>query len=348
MVVSMVRIAQSCLAGVGLLLPGAVQATPPARTAPIKVQAIQAPADKRGSFRVETLRYPDGSIHKETPYRDGKIHGDVKEFWPGGKQLKSLTHYENGLRQGHAETYFDNGRLETRTPYRNDLIEGNFERYDNPSAKRDAYGVVFQPVLIEITAHVANRKEGLRKTWRRVNDATTGVLSTEATYRNDKLHGECFGYGPGDGRSIRRYKDGLQDGLEEQFSATGKREVNWKSGKQHGLEHFLLDRYGFWPTWEEDWSNGGRIWRKEFEYFMLGGFTKVKKIETFNNAHKLHGKSEFWREPDKREKTLEFANGLQNGYADYYDETGTRVIRREEWKDGVKVRDLPLPKGRSN
>ena len=62
--------------------------------------------------------------------------------------------------------------------------------------------------------------------------------------------------------------------------------------------------------------------RKEFDCLMLGGFTNGKKIGTFNNAHKLHGKSEFWREPDKREKTLEFA--------DYYDESVTKIIRHEE------------------
>jgi antitoxin component YwqK of YwqJK toxin-antitoxin module len=292
--------------------------------------------------RVVTEKYPDGSLKKETPYLDDKIHGEVKEYWPGGKQIKSLTRYAKGLREGIAETYFDNGRIETRVPYRNDRMEGLFERWDNPTAKRDAYGNTFQPVVIEQVPYVNGLKEGVRKTWRRVNDATSGVLALEEPYVKDKLHGEVKGYGPGDGRSIRRYKDGLQDGLEEHFSATGKLEVNWSGGKQHGLTHFLLDRYGYWPRWQEEWANGARIWRKEFDYFMLGGFTKSKKIETYNNARKLHGKSEFWSDPDKREKTLEFANGVQHGVAEYYDPSGTKVIRREEWHNGAKVRDLPI------
>lgn len=325
-----------------VMLSMAVHGVPPVKSVDAKPKATQVSAEKIANVRVETEKHSDGSIKKETPYLDGKIHGDVKEYYPGGKQLKSLTHYLNGLRQGNAETYFDNGRVETRTPYKNDKIEGVFERYDNPGAKRDANGTIFQPVLVELVPYMSGMKEGVRKTWRRVNDATTGVLASEASYKNDQLHGESYNYGPGEGRTIRRYKEGLQDGLEEASSATGKLEVNWKNDKKHGLSHFLLSRYGDYPTWEEEWSNGALVWRKEIDYFMLGGSTKIKKVETFNNARKLHGKSEFWKEADKREKTLEFANGLQDGIAEYYDETGTKVIRREEWKNGVKVRNVPL------
>jgi len=326
------------------LLAARVVAQPAPAYKPLggKPIAAQAKAAQLPALRVEIEKHPDGSTKKETPYLNGKIHGDVKEYWPGGKQLKSLTRYEKGLRQGIAETYFENGRVETRVPYRNDKMEGLYEKLDNPTAKHDAYGAVFQPVVIEQVPYVNGMKEGVRKTWRRINVATAGEISSEATYRNDKLHGEAFSYGPGDGRSIRRYADGLQDGLEEHFSATGKREVNWRSDKKHGISRFLLERYGSWPTWEEEWSNGAQVSRKEFEYFLLGGLTKVKKIETFNNANKLHGKSEFWKEADKREKILEYANGLQHGIAEYYDPSGTKVIRREEWRNGVKVGELPL------
>lgn len=335
---------QATLAGsMALALLNAQKPATPVKTPAARLPATQATVPKLPVTRVDIEKYPDGSLKKETPYLDGKIHGEVREYWPGGKQLKSLTRYEKGLRQGMAETYFENGRVETRVPFKNDRMEGRFERLDNPGAKRDAGGNLFQPVVIEQTAYVNGLKEGVRKTWRRVNDAFAGELASEATYRNDQLDGEVRSYGPGDGRSVRRYVNGLQEGLEEHFSATGKLEVNWKADKKHGLSHFLLDRYGAWPTWEEEWSTGALVWRKEFDYFLLGGLTKVKKIETFNNAHKLHGKSEFWREADKREKTLEYVNGLQHGFADFYDEAGEKVIRREEWRNGVKVGEVPVP-----
>lgn len=318
------------------------QPAPPRPALANQPKVTQTQGARPPVIRVETEKYPDGSIKKETPYLDGQIQGEVKEYWPGGTQLKSLTTFVKGLRQGRGETYFDNGRVETRVPYRDDKMEGLFEKWDNPTAKRDAQGVVFQPVMIEHTTYAKGLKEGPRKTWRRVNDATTGALSSEATYRNDKLHGEVFGYGPGDGRSIRRYQDGLQEGLEEHFSATGKLEVNWKADKKHGISRFLLERYGSWPTWEEEWINGAQVSRKEIEYFLLGGLTKVKKIETYNNAHKLHGKSEFWRAADIREKILTYADGLQHGPAEYYDPTGTKVVRREEWVKGARMRELPV------
>ncbi len=324
-----------------LTLPVFAQPAQPQRILVGKPQ-VQAQAAKTSIPRVEKENYPDGSIKKETPYLNGKIHGEAKEYWPGGRQLKSLTRYDNGLRQGRAETYFDNGRVETRVTYQRDRMQGIFEKWDNPTAKRDAHGVVFQPVMIEQTTYANGLKEGLRKTWRRINDATAGELSSETTYRNDKLQGEAFGYGPGDARSIRRYREGLLEGLEEHFSATGKQEVNWKADRKHGISRFLLDRYGSWPTWEEEWASGALVSRKEFDYFMLGGFTKIKRIESFNNAHKLHGKCEFWKAPDMREKTLTYTDGLQHGPAEYYDSTGTKVIRREEWVKGTKMRDLPV------
>jgi antitoxin component YwqK of YwqJK toxin-antitoxin module len=339
-------LARACLSAslmVTFVPSSSAQGIPAAKAVGPRVQVQRTTAPMLPKVRVERETHPDGSLKKETPYVDGKIHGDVKEYWPGGKQLKSSTRYERGSRQGNAETYFDNGRLETRVPYRNDRMEGLFERWDNPGAKRDAYGRTFQPVVVEQVPYVNGLKEGVRKTWRRINDATTGVLSLEAPYRSDKLHGEVVGHGPGDGKSVRRYRDGLQEGLEEHFAATGKLEVNWKADKKHGRSQFLMDRYGSWPTWEEEWTNGALSWRKEYEYFLLGGLTKTRKVESYNNAHKLHGRSEFWREPDKREKTLEYANGLQHGFADYYDGTGTRVVHREEWRNGAKVADVPAP-----
>ena len=324
-----------------LALPLFAQPVQPQRTPAGQPQA-QAQAAKASLPRVERENHPDGTIKKETPHLNGKIHGEVKEYWPGGQQLKSRTRFEKGLRQGLAETYFDNGRVETRVSYRDDKMDGLFEKLDNPTAKRDANGVVFQPVVIEQATYVNGLKEGPRKTWRRINVATTGELSSEANYRNDKLHGEAFGYGPGDGRSVRRYQEGLLEGLEEHFSTTGKLEVNWKADRKHGLSRFLLSRYGSWPTWEEEWASGALVGRSEFDYFMLGGSTKPKRIERFNNAHKLHGKSEFWRAADIREKILTYADGLQHGPAEYYDPTGTKIIRREEWVKGAKMRELPV------
>lgn len=327
---------QACLS----LLFATALVAPPALANPPKV--AQTLAVPRPAARLETEKYPDGSIKKETPYLDGQIQGEVKDYWPGGTQLKSLTPFVKGLRQGRAETYFENGRVETRVTFLRDRMQGIFEKWDNPTAKRDAHGVVFQPVMIEQTTYANGLKEGLRKTWRRINDATAGELSSETTYRNDKPHGEAFAYGPGDGRSIRRYREGLQEGLEEHFSATGKLEVNWKADKKHGISRFLLERYGSWPTWEEEWVNGAQVSRKEIEYFLLGGLTKVKKIEAYNSARKLHGKSEFWRAADIREKTLTYSDGLQHGSAEYYDPTGTKVIRREEWVKGAKMKELPV------
>lgn len=341
-----VRCVSSCLAAAGLVVSAAVQAAetaPPTKGRPVpKAGKVVNVKPRLADTRVDTEKYPDGTVKKVTPWVDGRIHGDVKEFWSGGTQLKSLVHYVRGSREGNAETYFENGRLETLTPYKSDRIEGTFERHDNPGAVRDQYGQVFQPILVEQVPYAGGEKEGVARTWRRVNAANSGVLSTESAYKGGKLHGESITYGPGDtSRTIKRYKYGLQDGLEERFFATGKTEVNWKDGEQHGLSRVLLSRYGSWPEKEEEWNNGALVWRKKYEYFLLGGSTKVKSVQAYNAASKLHGKSEFWREADKREKTLEFANGLQDGIAEYYDESGTKVVRREEWKDGAKVRDLP-------
>ena len=316
----------------------------PARPLQPRQGVQKAAAPRLPDLRVDTERYPDGSTKKLTPTLDGKLHGEVKVFWPGGVQLKSLTRYERGLRQGVSETYFENGRIETRVPYRNDRMEGVFERWDNPGPKRDAYGAVFQPVVVEQVSYVNGQREGVAKTWRRINNAHSGELASESPYRNDRLHGRSCLYGPGEGRTERNYVDGKLHGVETRTSATGRLDIRWEDDRKHGLTELLMNRYDqVLPTWQEEWSHGALLWRKEYGYFLLGGSTKVKKIEVFDNAHRLHGRSEFWSGPDKREKTLEYADGLQHGFADYYDATGTRVVRREVWRKGVKVGEAPVP-----
>lgn len=62
-------------------------------------------------------RYSDGKIY-DGEWKDGKIHGRGKEFYPGGV-LEFEGEYKDGLRDGYGKAYLHDGTL---------IYEGKWEK----------------------------------------------------------------------------------------------------------------------------------------------------------------------------------------------------------------------------
>jgi len=268
-------------------------------SAPAKIK-IPPKAKELTETRFEVEKWPNGNVRKRTPFKNGMIDGNVEEF-------------------------FENGNPASVTPYVDGKINGEQVKY---------WDVNFVAVQSRIN-YVDNKMEGPAKNWHH-----NGNILSERTYKNGKLDGAERQYHPaanGKVKTQRYWQDGLQTATEARYDDQG-RELSYfeyEDGKKHG------DCYSFGFSheirWHEKWNHGALIERIENEYFHLaGGEKKLKVSKTFNNAHKLHGTSTYYRAPDILEKVLNFKNGKRDGKTEYFDETG-KLIKTETWINGKKV-----------
>lgn len=65
----------------------------------------------------------DEGLRSEIPYKDGKIHGISKIYYPTGELLQEMT-FKNGKFEGYLKTYYRNGSLLSETPYKDGEVEG--------------------------------------------------------------------------------------------------------------------------------------------------------------------------------------------------------------------------------
>lgn len=63
--------------------------------------------------RIEKEYYDDGKVKSETPYKDGKIDGEVREYFENGN-LEGVITYRNGLLHGEVKLYREDGTLRQR------------------------------------------------------------------------------------------------------------------------------------------------------------------------------------------------------------------------------------------
>ncbi len=65
----------------------------------------------------------------EAQFNDGKLEGEVREYYPTGAR-KSLVNYENNQLEGDAEYYYPTGSIKMAGEYRDSLKNGKWKFYD--------------------------------------------------------------------------------------------------------------------------------------------------------------------------------------------------------------------------
>jgi antitoxin component YwqK of YwqJK toxin-antitoxin module len=222
--------------------------------------------------------------------------------------------------------FWPSGRIKQKTPYVDGVIHGEVTGY---------WDVIDSPVQSKIQ-YENGLKNGPAKTWHH-----NGNPLSDRNYQDDKLVGQETQYHPANkGKvKVRRYWQNNQlEGTEYRFDSQGRlrSEFNWKGNKKHGL--ITVFGFGGEATRQERWDEGVLAWQKKFQYFDLeDGAKESKSIESFNNANQLHGKTEYWRQPGIREKTLYYADGKLHGLCEFYNVNG-ELDHKEKWVNGKRVK----------
>ncbi len=73
-------------------------------------------------------KHKDGKPKAEYPFKDGRLHGVVKEWWENG-QLSTETHFDGGQRHGLNRYWAKSGELMKEQMYEHDksVSEKHFE-----------------------------------------------------------------------------------------------------------------------------------------------------------------------------------------------------------------------------
>ena len=103
------------------------------------VKGDKAYADDKGIVYVEGEKTPytgviegydaQGKLEGKANYKDGKMNGSSKLYYPSGK-LQSEATFKNDVQIGVQKDYYENGKLKAEVPYKNGQVDGTAKAYD--------------------------------------------------------------------------------------------------------------------------------------------------------------------------------------------------------------------------
>lgn len=224
------------------------------------------------------------------PYflRDG-YHADGPhiDYYENG-QIERRINYLNDMKNGLEEKFYENGQIERRTNYVNDERDGLEEIfYENGQFERR-------------TNYVNDKRDGLEERF-----SEDGQIEHRINYLDDKRHGlsEYF-YENGQIEMRTNYVNDKRDGLDEYFNEDGQILIrtNYVNDKKHGLE--------------ESFYEGGRI-RQRTNYVndkrdgLEESFYKNGQIKMRTNYvnNRKHGLEEYFHENGQIRQRINYIGG---------------------------------------
>lgn len=128
----------------------------------------------------------------------------VTEKYPDGT-LKSEVTIKRGAKNGPAKYYFPNGALELSVNYKDDKLDGIYEKFNAQGNKTES------------TLYAGGLKNGKSEMF-----YDTGEIQVSANFTNDTIHGDYKEfYQNGQMKVSGQYNKGLYDGNWEYFEANG-------------------------------------------------------------------------------------------------------------------------------
>ena len=70
-----------------------------------------------------------GVLTAKAEFKDGKMNGFSKLYYPSGK-LGSEATFKNDVQIGVQKDYYENGKLKAEVPYKNGQVDGTAKAYD--------------------------------------------------------------------------------------------------------------------------------------------------------------------------------------------------------------------------
>jgi len=304
--------------------------------------------------------FDSGIAKKEENFRNGILHGFVKEFDEKGN-LVSILKYENGIIQKEAEEtkqyeirydYYPGGRVKIVGSYHNNLPDGVRREYDSEGRLIKSYIFSEGNMIAKGIINEKGIKQGIFTEF-----YENGQKKSEGEYLNSKKVGEWIYYYP-DGKleqQGRFDRSGRADGEWNWYYNNGNiwRTENFLAGEREGeyLEYDINGRVIVKGNFLENEETG--IWVYEiFEVRETGRYVEGQMEGLWRTTDLATGKmvyegryidgtpngkhTYYWPNGIKR---LEgnFIMGKREGDWNYFTEEGRHFLRIR-YKDGIEIR----------
>src|SRR3569832_2472981 len=119
-----------------------------------------ADGNEQAVFHGVDMAWDDaGQLERVASYKDGKLDGELRLFYPTG-QLKLLAHFKEGKRDGHNIGYYQDGVISEEADFKDDKLEGELTRNYPKGGK--AVAIPYQDGVPHGTALEWNENGSLR------------------------------------------------------------------------------------------------------------------------------------------------------------------------------------------
>lgn len=127
-------------------------------------------ACKKSNVEEKTVNHYDGSLRRKFKLVDGKIEGEMLEYYPKTGELQIRRQFKNGIQVGRTELYYPDGKLKEVQYYKEGKKEGGDTIFYTNG----------QPQFL--VTFKQGKMDGPMRRWQE-----NGVLFFEAFYQQDSL-----------------------------------------------------------------------------------------------------------------------------------------------------------------
>ena len=235
-------------------------------------------------------------LQKEANYKDGKLHGEYKEFHLYGG-VKEEGQYVAGQKEGEWKTYYSNGQIMKEANYKEGILDGSYKECWE-------YGG-----LKEKGQYVEGQKEG---NWR----TEDGHSWENISYKNDKRHGIYERLLDGREKGFLFTKGEYVDGLKEGEWIT-KDEDNYKKifeNYKNGLKD-KLDKIE--TRYDTSFGQLNENGQKEGEWTLIAKDKSYKIIANYKDGQ-LDGKTQHFSKDGQLTEEGEYKGNKEVGEWKFY------------------------------
>ncbi|MGB0167062.1 MAG: toxin-antitoxin system YwqK family antitoxin, partial [Luteibaculum sp.] len=291
-----------------------------------------------------------GNLSRIVPYQNDSITGVVEEYFPNGK-IKQKTPYEQNLKDGQARIYAEDGRVIWLIQYEKDAVVNReaINRYAEDSLKTGLW-MEFHPNEVKklVGSYVRNQKDGIFKEYDEngkllnIYEYNNGALVDNATALN-VIDQEKFYYPNGQVKRIETRRGDKKQGFTQTFDEKGNVILSQIFRNDtliaEGNQNELGQKIGLWKYY---WPNGNL---ESTGYYKAG--RKDGSWKYYFESGELEQEG-FWKndKPDKewiwyfkdgkQRCIMHFEDGKEDGDYIEYDQYNY-VVAEGKYSEGYKV-----------
>lgn len=294
-----------------------------------------------------------------TPYVADLISGMREVFYKNGK-LKQQTPFENGVEQGTAYDFSEDGTIIGIITYKKGFIihRQRINRRDKNHYRQGDWIFFYPNLVVRLEGPYMNdKKNGYFKSY----DTLGNLISVEKFINDERITDvEAISnvevkteYFPnGKPKLTAAYRNGKLDGIAREYDEKGKvvKGVVFKDGKPIATG-IVDDRGLFQNSWREFYPNGntkaeGRYRNGKrigkWQFFFIGG--ELEQEGVFNNRGEYDGDWIWYYPSGAKRITQTYLNGKEDGEFKEYFEDGA-IIAQGDYIEGERHGDWIINTG---